>query len=294
MQRTGVRILRPLLMAAGAGLTALCAAQGVPQLVAVKVSRPPILDGAADDPAWRGARPVEVMVKGVMPKTKGTATRAQLRAVYTDQDLYLLVTWDDATRDDAAHKPWVLNAGKSAYEEGPEREDMLGVAFEHTGRFTGNMLAGVDAVWDVWHWKATRTNPQGFAMDRSHRYSSSLPEYKANKHKADDGADTWIARPEDRGDTVEIKQPAPKEYQGDRVPQYLPGTPTGSAADVRGKGAWRDGRWTVELGRKLATGHDDDTQFEPARRYKIAISTHDRTGAMDKASEVVELSFAAH
>jgi len=73
----------------------------------------------------------------------------------------------------------------------------------------------------------------------------------------------------------------------------LLGTPTGSAADVRAKGVWRDGRWTVELQRRLFTGHDDDTRFEPARRYKMAISTHDRSGDMDKASDVVELSFAS-
>ena len=294
MRRAEIRILCSLSIAIwGGGLATLCAAQALPRLVAVKVSQLPILDGAGDDPAWREARPVDVVVKGVMPKTKGTATRAQLRAVYTDQDLYLLVTWEDATRDDKAHKPWVWNQSKGAYEEGAEREDMLGVAFEHTGPFTGDMLAGVDAVWDVWHWKATRTNPQGYAMDRTHRFSSSQPGYKANKHKANDGADTWIARPEDRGNTVEIKQPAPKEYQGERVPQYLPGTPTDSAADVRAKGAWSNGRWTVELQRRLLTGHDDDSQFEPGRRYKMAISTHDHSGDMDKASEVVELSFAS-
>jgi hypothetical protein len=105
------------------------------------------------------------------------------------------------------------------------------------------------------------------------------------------GKPIWIARLEDAGDTVERKQPAPKEHQGDRIPQYLPGTPSGSAADVRAKGTWSDGWWTLELERKLDTGHADDTAFDPSRTYRMAVSVHDRTGDMDKASGVIELAF---
>ena len=46
-------------------------------------------------------------------------------------------------------------------ENAKDREDMFSPAFEHTGTFVPNMLAPVEAVWDVWHWKAFRTNPQG-------------------------------------------------------------------------------------------------------------------------------------
>lgn len=153
------------------------------------------------------------------------------------------------------------------------------------------MLSGEPGVWDVWQWKATRTNPQGYAMDRAHRYTSEKPEGKAKSHTAKNGKTIWIARPEDAGDTVEKKQPAPKEHEGDRVPQYLPGVPSGSAADVRAKGTWADGWWTVEFERGLDTGHPDDTTFDPKRSYRIAVAAHDRTGDMDKASGVVELSF---
>jgi hypothetical protein len=90
---------------------------------------------------------------------------------------------------------------------------------------------------------------------------------------------------------VEKKQPQPTSEKGERVPQYLPGTPTGSAADVRAKGAWADGWWTLELERKLVTGHPDDTPFDPKKVYKTAVSAHDRTGDMDKASGVIELTF---
>jgi hypothetical protein len=115
-------------------------------------------------------------------------------------------------------------------------------------------------------------------MDKTHRYTKAQPAGRANRHAAKDGTEIWIARPEDAGDTVEKKQAAPASRGTDRVPQYLPGTPTGSAADVRAKGAWADGWWTLELARKLDTGHADDTPFDPKRAYKMAVSAHDRTG----------------
>ena len=211
--------------------------------------------------------------------------------MHTETHVYFLMRWRDETRDDQAHKPFVWDAGKSVYVEGPEREDMFALAFVHTGPFTADMLSPVEAVWDVWHWKATRTNPQGFAMDRTHRYARQQWEGKGKSHTAKNGEPIWIARPEDAGDTVEKKRPAPASREAERVPQYLPGTPSGSAADVRAKGAWSDGWWTLELERKLSTGYPDDTEFDPKRTYKLAVSAHDRTGDMDKASGVIELAF---
>lgn len=75
------------------------------------------------------------------------------------------------------------------------------------------------------------------------------------------------------------------------MPQFSPGKPTGSAADVRAKGAWADGRWTLELGRKLGTAQKDDTKFDPSRTYKMTLGAFDRTGDMDKASGEIELAF---
>jgi hypothetical protein len=278
------------LVGVGALLSAHAAEVG--KLVAAKVSTPPSLDGKANDPSWQSAKPVEVVAKGVMPKTRDTSSTATLRAAHTDTHLYLLVQWTDATKSDAGHKTWIWDGDKKTYAEDTDREDALSIAFEHTGPFTADMLSGDEAVWDVWHWKAFRTNPQGYAMDRSHHYFKSQPTVKANKHTAKDGSDVWIARPEDAGDTVEKKQAAPASQQADRVPQYLHGKPSGSAADVQAKGAWADGKWTLELSRKLNTDQKDDTTFDTARPYKMAIGVHNDTGDMDKASPVIELSFA--
>lgn len=58
---------------------------------------------------------------------------------------------------------------------------MFAVAFEHTGSFVPDRLAGIEATWDLWHWKAFRTNPQGYAMDKTHRHADTQPAGTANK-----------------------------------------------------------------------------------------------------------------
>ncbi|MGQ0612917.1 MAG: DUF1259 domain-containing protein [Planctomycetaceae bacterium] len=266
-------------------------AGGPARLESFAVAEAPAVDGQPNDPVWNYARALQVAALKVWPKPEPHGTSVVIKSVHTKSHIYFLVRWRDETKDDAFHKPWVWNATKGAYEEGPDREDMFTLAFQHTGVFDADMLSGEAGVWDVWQWKATRTNPQGYAMDRTHRYTPEKPEGKARSYTARDGRTIWIARPEDAGDTVERKQPAPATHQGDRVPQYLPGTPSGSQADVRAKGTWADGWWTLEIERKLDTGHADDTAFDTDLRYRMAVAAHDRTGDMDKASDVIELVF---
>ncbi len=289
------QVQTPLAVAASVlaaiGLAAQSASTRAPQLVAVRATQPPTLDGRADDRVWRNAPAVPVTANGVMPKTRGTSTPLTLRAVYTETDIYLIAVWNDSSKDDQGHRTWKWDAEKKAYGEDVDREDMFAVGFEHTGEFVADMLAGVEATWDLWHWKAFRTNPQGYAMDKTHRDTNVQPAGSANKHTTKDGRDTWIARPQDAGDTVEVQQSAPTAFKGERVPRYSAGRPTLSAADVKAKGSWADGKWTVEFSRRLNTGQPDDTLFDVARTYRMAVSVHDRTGEMDKASEALVLNF---
>lgn len=64
--------------------------------------------------------------------------------------------------------------------------------------------------------------------------------------------------------------------KGDEVPWvfFVPGkTWGGSFDDIDGKARWSNGSWTVEMGRKLNTGHDDDIVFEPgaAKSYSLGV-----------------------
>ncbi len=259
-----------------------------PRLVALRVDAAPLVDGQADDAAWQRAIPLQVPVRPAFVPAAGEPPVVDIRAVHTEGHLAFLVSWADTTPS-TTHKSWVWDAEGGQYIQGDDREDMFALAFELTGPFDADMLADVDASWDVWHWKAARTNPQGYATDKTHVYTTTKPAGKAKEYEARNGRPVWIARPEDAGDSVERKQPAPQAYTGDRVPHYLPGSPTGSAADVAAKGVWADGRWTLEVRRALRTGHEDDTQFDTARTYRMVLAPFDHTGEMDTASGVIEL-----
>jgi hypothetical protein len=262
---------------------------GPARLVSARVAQAPTLDGVGDDEVWKAAVPLQVIARRPLPPHEGASVPVTIRSVHTDSQIFFLVAWDDST-ESVSHKTWVWNADKQTYNQADDREDMFALAFEHTGPFDADMLAGTEAVWDVWHWKAFRTNPQGYATDKTHHYTLSKPQRKAKSHTARNKKEIWIARPEDSGDSVEGKRPAPTTFGSERVAQYVPATPSGSAADVRAKGVWSSGEWTLELSRHLDTENPDDTALDPQRSYKIAVAPFDNTGEMDTASGVIELA----
>jgi hypothetical protein len=279
-----------LWMMAGS-VTAVADSQRELTLASTRVTAPPVIDGNGDDAVWRGAATLSFDAVGVWGPSLGTSANVTVQSVYTDTHIAFLVRWNDATRDDEMHKPWVWNPSNKAYEQGMQQEDAMALAFEHTGPFLIDMLSHVDAVWDLWTWKATRSDPVGYALDKTHRYSTTKPNGKAKEYPSRTGAPVWIQRPNDAGESTQKPRPAPTKYEGNVVPQYAIQQPNGSAADVRAKGHWANGRWTVELLRKLDTGHADDTVFNPTRAYAMAVAVQDRTGDMDKASPPMRLRF---
>ncbi len=123
-----------------------------------KVAEEPRIDGLADDPAWKRAKSVTI------PLAYGSVREATLKAVYTDQEIFLLVSWPDPTRDDQ-HHPWVWNDKQGRYVEGPEVEDALLVSIEMSCGWAPSLLSGYVYDFDGWRWLAARTDPLGQAVD---------------------------------------------------------------------------------------------------------------------------------
>ncbi len=59
---------------------------------------------------------------------------------------------------------------------------------------------------------------------------------------------------------------------GDAIPRRYIREPKGSRADITSKSQWIDGWWTVELRRKMDTGHPDDKPFREFRTYNLAFA----------------------
>ncbi len=250
---------------------------------AVEALLSPLVDGVASDGAWAAAPEAIVPLLGVSGPSS-----CRVKAAVHRGTLFLLVRWEDAT-EDREHKPWVRD-GDGAWRTGPEREDALAVAFPLEGEFTANMKSPVEALWDVWQWKAARTDPAGHAMDKVHRMTFADPGGKRHEERLADGRTLWIGRPEDEGLSATEEFPAPAS--GTRAPRYRARRPEGSAASVAARGAWSAGSWTVELARALSTGRPDDRDLSEAAPVPFALAVLDR--AEDEAhasSEVLLLRF---
>jgi hypothetical protein len=260
-------------------------------LESAPVAVAPVIDGIGDDAVWAKAATAPVTVTEVVGEREGEESVVLVESVYTKTHVYFRVSWPD-TSADTTHKTWVWNEDDGKYVKGEDREDVLALAFEHTGTFDTNMRVRHDATWDAWYWKAARTNPTGYAMDKTHRYTKEKPEGEAKEFRAQEGGMVWIARPQDAGGSATEQRSAPEKKGEPRVPKYTAVIPSGSAADVRAKGVWQDGRWTVELSRKLSTGYADDTAFDVAKSYQFGVAVFDKEESdHHAASESVRLVF---
>jgi hypothetical protein len=251
-------VIAAILIASGTALSAQT-------IVAAKVSAPPIADGSASDSAWKSAGAITV-------KDARTGGDITLKTVYTDDQIFFLVTYPDKT-EDRLHKPWVWDKALKAYSMGPQREDTFNFKWNMESREVDLSDFSDDTYTsDVWYWKANRSDPAGYADDKIHTQSSTAGK-KSQELISTSNKKRYLTREGDEGEASEKKR-LMTDYAGDVVDQHISVTPTGSRADIKAKGIWKDGFWTIEFARKLNTGHADDVQFSPSagKKYLFGVA----------------------
>jgi hypothetical protein len=298
-------------------------------VVAQHVSRAP---QGIDDPLWNGVPAVLIPVKGRDGPDTEQAT-VTTKALYTDDSLFFLYRWLDPTRS-VVKRSWTFDGVKWVHLPGDE--DRIAVLFEITriNHFAARgcavtchsppdvpkenwKLATQTAAerGDLWHWKAARSDPYGYADD-SWLTVAGRPtgSYRETGRVADagDGGDVGNqtedgSRPRYMRDPIR-KGSAPglllyeeaieiTDYSlfraGDVIPYRLPRRPSGSRFDVKAVSRYDDGAWSVMLYRKLNTGHDDDVIFDPRKSYSFAMAVFDDSGAdHSKATQPLVLKFS--
>jgi len=238
-------------------------------LIARMVEDAPVIDGQDNDTAWNAA--AEIITHDAVADIDIT-----LRAVYTDKEIFFLVGFPDPD-ESRTHKSWTWDKNRAIYVIGNDRED--GFSFKwnmEPGRPDLSIYADNPYKADVWFWKACRTDPAGYADDKMHVLSPVETEY-STELTSRGGRTMYLLRREDEGRAA-YKTELPVEYKGDLLSRFFPQTPSSSRADVKAEGVWKDGRWTVEFGRSLDTGNDDDVLFDKARRYHFGVSRYHITG----------------
>ena len=280
-----------------------------------------------DDQAWQKAKAVNVHFEG-KEKFAGKKASVTTKAVYTDQEIYFLFSWKDPTRS-VTKGAWKYDGQKWSHQKG--NEDRISLLFE-INRIKNYATKGCAVVChvpegapnakdgkfgtssaaekgDLWHWKAARSDPAGFADDT---WVTVISEKKGGrKSDAGKGGDTknmtadkskpkYMLAPGKKfakedillaSHAVEINDYAAFKA-GDTITYRMPKMPEGSRADIKAVSRHADGGWTVMLYRQLDTGNEDDVAFNPRKKYNFTMALFDDSGDEDSYdSEVLRLQF---
>ena len=238
-----------------------------------ELKSPPTLDGNGSD--WRAVQGTVIPMHKSKPDVTTSVKSILVKGGVYAGNVYLYIEWQDSTQD-VVHKPWIWDQGRGKYVKGAQREDRLAIQFLMQGEYSTNWLSGQSFRADMWHWKANRSNSAGLAHDKSTQISADklLRAYKATPTG---GRPVYIARPSDDGDKLyETKRY--HKYVGDIMKRYVVAEdPKGSVADVQAKGVWNNGKWHLEICRKLDTGYSDDVIFSRGQTILGGFAVFDRS-----------------
>ena len=258
----------------GCALGLLCPGVALAATVAIHtLPSPPTLDGNGED--WKGVSGTVVPLHKSKPEATTQIESVLIKGGVHGEYVCFYLEWEDGS-EDVLHKPWVWDESKRKYVRGPQREDRLAIQFATSGEYSTDWLSGREFTADMWHWKASRSNPIGLVHDKSTEISARklLESYKGT---TPNGESVYIARPSDGGDKLYTSKRY-HAYKEDLMPKYLVNaSPHGSVADVEARGVWANGKWHLEIRRKLNTGHADDVVFEAGLQIVGGIAVFDRT-----------------
>ncbi len=246
-------------------------------IVLKNLPSPPVIDGSGSD--WTQIPATKVQLQNNKSNGKANITSVDVKAGVNGDSVYFMLQWEDDDMD-AQHKPYVWDEAKGKYIAGKQREDRLAIQFGMTGEYDVNWFSGKLFSADTWHWKAARTNDLGIAQDKMTVISDKKSK-KTYKAKASNGSIIYIKRSSDKGTKLYLtKRYATKDK--DIMPKYIMASSvSGSIADVKAKGVWENGKWTLELSRKLDTGNSDDAVFNKGQNTVGGIAIFDHSGNED-------------
>jgi hypothetical protein len=277
------------------------------------------VDGVDDEEVWNKALEIEV------PLSYGLVGKAWIKALYSDEEVFIRVRWEDAT-EDRQHHPWVWDSEGQRYIEGSHVEDSIILSIEAGCWWAPSFLEGYVFDFDGWQWLAARTDPVGQAVDidgsvqdwdlTAHgfvKYESRntedvwnlkfTEEQEDSFHKSWDELDrTYLHQPStgtvyyrgrpDESDWSEfadkITLPTPQgapEDETQLIPQFEAVKLEGDAGQVAAKGHWEDGFWTVEFRRTLSTPAETVTDSVFNRLTQFSIHVFDHVERIDQSSE---------
>jgi hypothetical protein len=296
------------------------------ELTSKKVKSAP---GDAGSSVWNQAKEARMVLTGA-GKFEGKDIELKTKSVYTKDEIFFRFEWPD--KDKSMQKnAWKFSGGKWNKIKANEDRMGLVFEINRIDKFATKGCAVLchnesknEKDWyyavssakekaDMWHWKSVRSNPVGYAEDGYVAFNATKEPEKGRKRGAGSGTKAKSNRTKDKSKPAYMQNPSTsasipgtllvsqavdiKDYgifkEGDEIPGYMLNTPwKDSFADVKAKGVWQNGKWTVVLSRKLETGYDDDTQFNTRKKYPFSLAVFDNSGEHDSYNaEPLKLQF---
>lgn len=256
-----------------------------------KLAVAPVIDG--DSSEWSDSAWHEVSITPAKEGDKKNYTgeiTVKIAAGHHEGALYLVARWPDKKADEE-YLPWVWKGKK--YRKGKQRDDMFALRFDMGGDFNECMIADADYKVDVWLWSAGRSNPAGYAEDMWHLITTQMQE-NAAEYESPSGKVVYIIKRRDASQPFyKSTRPNRKKNQGKKLPgiEQLP-FPSGSVADIKAKGQWKDGYWTLELTRLMTTGNEDDVAIKVGDKIRAQIAVFNKGNSDHKSvSAIIEFEF---
>jgi hypothetical protein len=229
----------------------------------------PVLDGLANDPIWLNLPEYETL-------DNSSQRPITIKTCRDSENIYFLVRFPDKSAS-LSHKTLIWDEREQIYIEGMDREDVLVIKWSMTG---GNMSYKPSLLEphtaDVWFWKACRSDPSGY-LDDKYNIVSAEPVSDSLELQSDKHGKLYMQRKGDEGRSSCDDEMFFENY-GPALKKFYPREPQGSRADIKGKGNWSEGYWTIEIVRKLDTGNSDDLAFSEGKRHVFGIGLYEMAG----------------
>ena len=302
------------------------AAKGDLVLISKKVKSSPA-DAASSQ--WNKAKEAKIVLTGA-GKVEGKIIELKAKSVHTKDQISFLFEWPD--KDKSMDKnSWKYSGGKWAKVKANEDRLGVIWEINRIDKFANKGCAILchnesknNKEWyysvnskrekaDLWHWKAVRSNPVGYTEDGFVIENPSKEPEKGRKRDAGSKTKAKSNRTKDKLKPSHMQDPSKpasidgsllvseaveiKDYSAFKEGNVIPGYMLhpewkDSFADVKTKGVWKDGKWTVMMSRKLNTGNDDDVQYNTKKKYSFGIGSFDNSGAENSYnSEPLKLQF---
>ena len=242
------------------------------------------------------------------PNTPADAAPVALQAAYDAKNVYILGVWTDLTGDESLAKDQWEFDGTSWSRPAGRNEDRIALMFDisttdwgtggtgcaiycHVGETPGDggrmRTNNAGETLDMWHWKAARSNPMGFADDK-HVIWADAVDTTTGTRKGDDGSSVdsnnrdaagtlpaFMAENDPGANAtflINIPQgsaravpfdPSAAHQAGDTIAGHVLQAAHSSRAGLKAQGSYSAGVWTVILSRPQTTNTPtQDVQFD--------------------------------